>query len=106
MSPRWLDKRSGAPLALDSGGGPLARFWVTALAGRVDFPGVKATGSSVKIRLPKTANLPETELEWRIPPWSHTPQRDRAPPYFPAPPPAAAPLFLHTGAHGLRPARN
>jgi hydrogenase large subunit len=33
MSPRWFDKTSGAHLALDTGGGPLARFWVTALAG-------------------------------------------------------------------------
>src|SRR3954471_14761423 len=78
MSPRWLDKRSGVHLALDTGGGPLARFWVTALAGKVDFPGVKATGTSVKIQLPKTANLPETALEWRIPRWSNTLERDRA----------------------------
>jgi len=27
---------------------------------------VKATGRSVRIRLPKTARLPETELEWRF----------------------------------------
>jgi hydrogenase large subunit len=97
MSPRWLDKRSGAHLALDSGGGPLARFWVTALAGRVDFPGVKATGSSVKIRLPKTANLPETELEWRIPRWSNTLERDRARTYFQAYAAAAALYFLERG---------
>jgi hypothetical protein len=54
MSPRWLDKRSGDHLALDTGGGPLARLWVTALAGKVDFGHVRSTGNSVKIRLPRT----------------------------------------------------
>jgi hydrogenase large subunit len=97
MSPRWLDKRTGAHLALDSGGGPLARFWVTALAGTVDFPGVKATGNSVKIRLPRTANLPETELEWRIPRWSNTLERNRARTYFQAYAAAAALHFLDMG---------
>jgi hydrogenase large subunit len=33
MSPRWFDKRTGDYLALDTGGGPIARFWATALAG-------------------------------------------------------------------------
>ena len=33
MSPRWLDKRTGDHLALDTGGGPIARLWATALAG-------------------------------------------------------------------------
>ena len=33
MSPRWFDKRTGDHLALDTGGGPIARLWVTALAG-------------------------------------------------------------------------
>src|SRR6476646_508661 len=32
MSPRWYDKRTGDHLALDTGGGPIARFWATALA--------------------------------------------------------------------------
>src|SRR6266446_2917413 len=97
MSPRWLDRRSGAHLALDSGGGPLARLWVTALAGKVDFPGVKATGSSVKIRLPRTAQLPETELEWKIPRWSNTLERDRARSYFQAYAAAAALHFIDRG---------
>ena len=34
-------------LALDTGGGPLARLWSTALAGLVDIGYVKATGNSV-----------------------------------------------------------
>jgi hydrogenase large subunit len=94
MSPRWFDKRSSRLLALDTGGGPLARFWVTALAGLVDIGYVKATGHSVKIYLPKTANLPETELEWRIPKWSNTIERDRARTYFQAYAAAAALYFL------------
>ena len=82
MSPRWYDKRTDQYLALDTGGGPLARLWVTALAGLVDTPYVRSTGSSVQIRLPKTASLPETELEWKIPRWSNTIERDRARAYF------------------------
>ena len=49
MSPRWFDNRTSEYLALDTGGGPLARFWATALAGTVDMGYVKATGHSVKI---------------------------------------------------------
>jgi hydrogenase large subunit len=41
MSPRWHDKRTGEFLALDTGGGPLARFWATALAGTVDIGHVR-----------------------------------------------------------------
>ena len=84
MSPRWYDKRTGDHLALDTGGGPLARFWATALAGIVDIGYIKATGHSVKIYLPKTANLPETEFEWNIPKWSNAIERDRARTYFQA----------------------
>jgi hydrogenase large subunit len=47
MSPRWYDKRTGDYLALDTGGGPIARFWSTALAGIVDIGYIKATGHSV-----------------------------------------------------------
>src|SRR3954454_20043825 len=50
MSPRWFDGRDY--LALDTGGGPLARLWSTALAGLVDIGYVKSTGSSVQINLP------------------------------------------------------
>jgi hydrogenase large subunit len=92
MSPRWFDRRSGKLLALDTGGGPLARFWVTALAGLVDVGHVKATGHSVEINLPRTQSLPETKLEWRIPPWSNTLERNRARTYFQA---YCAALALH-----------
>jgi hydrogenase large subunit len=97
MSPRWFDKRTGDHLALDTGGGPLARFWVTALAGRVNFGGIRATGRSVKIALPKTATLPEMEFEWKIPQWSNTLERDRARSYFQAYAAAAALYFLDRG---------
>jgi hydrogenase large subunit len=82
MSPRWYDKRSGEHLALDTGGGALARLWVTALAGKVDTPYVKATGKSVKMTLPKTPHTAELELEWKVPRWSNAIERDRARAYF------------------------
>jgi hydrogenase large subunit len=92
MSPRWLDKRTGDHLALDTGGGPIARLWSTALSGLVDIGYVKATGRSVQINLPKTAMLPEISFEWRIPKWSNTLERDRARTYFQA---YAAATALH-----------
>jgi hydrogenase large subunit len=82
MSPRWYDARTGDHLALDTGGGPLARFWATALANRVHTQYVNATGSSVKIDLPRSAQLPETSFEWKIPQWSNAIERDRARVYF------------------------
>ncbi len=85
MSPRWYDKRTGDYLALDTGGGALARLWVTALAGLVHIPGyIDATGHSVKIRLPKSATKPEVEFEWKVPQWSNAIERDRARTYFQA----------------------
>ena len=53
MSPRWFDGTDH--LALDTGGGPIARLWSTALSGLVDIGYVKATGHSVEINLPRTA---------------------------------------------------
>jgi hydrogenase large subunit len=82
MSPRWYDKRTGQHLALDTGGGPLARFWATALANKVRMQYVNATGTSVKIDLPRSAQLPEMSLEWKIPQWSNAIERDRARVYF------------------------
>jgi len=82
MSPRWLDKRTNDHLALDTGGGPIARLWATALAGLVDIGYIKATGQSVKMYLPKTTSLPEVEFEWKIPKWSNAIERDRARTYF------------------------
>ncbi|RRO18661.1 hydrogenase [Saccharopolyspora rhizosphaerae] len=90
MSPRWYDGKDHLPL--DTGGGPLARLWATALAGKVETDHVKATGQSVKIRLPKTGLKPEVELEWKIPKWSNTLERNRARTYFQA---YAAACALH-----------
>ena len=85
MSPRWLDKRTGDHLALDTGGGPIARLWSTALAGLVDIGYVKAPGDqTVRIRLPKTATKPEVEFVWKIPKWSNAIERNRARSYFQA----------------------
>jgi hydrogenase large subunit len=92
MCPRWYDARTGDYLALDTGGGPIARFWSTALAGLVDIGYVKATGHSVKIYLPKTTSMPEVEFEWKIPKWSNAIERDRARTYFQA---YAAACALH-----------
>jgi hydrogenase large subunit len=87
MSPRWYHADEPGEkkyLALDTGGGPIARFWATALAGKVDIGYVKATGHSVKIYLPQTAMKPEVEFEWKIPKWSNAIERDRARTYFQA----------------------
>jgi hydrogenase large subunit len=99
MSPRWYDKRTGDHLALDTGGGPIARFWSTALAGVVDFGYVKATGHSVKIYLPKTATKPEAEFEWKVPKWSNAIERDRARTYFQA---YAAACALHFAEKAMK----
>ena len=94
MSPRWYDKRTGDYLALDTGGGALARLWSTALAGLVDIGYIKATGNSVKIFLPQTINGPETEFEWKVPQWSNAIERDRARTYFQAYAAAVAYYFV------------
>ncbi len=101
MSPRWFDKRTGDYLALDTGGGPIARFWATALAGIVDIGYIKATGHSVKIYLPKTAGKPEVEFEWKIPKWSNAIERDRARTYFQAYSAAAALYFAEQAMREL-----
>ncbi len=93
MSPRWYDDRSGDYLPLDTGGGAIARLWATALANKVDIGYVKATGRSVKMRLPKTALKPEVEFEWEIPQWSNAIERDRARTYFQAYAAAAGAYF-------------
>jgi hydrogenase large subunit len=98
MSPRWFDRRSGDHLALDTGGGPLARLWATALANKVKTPFVNATGDGVDIVLPPTPHTPETKLEWRIPKWSNAIERDRARIYFLA---YAAAMALHFVEKGL-----
>ena len=62
-------------VACDTGGGPFARQWVTAKAGKVDFGYAKATGHSIQMVLPRTAGMPEMEIEWKVP---GEVERDRA----------------------------
>jgi hydrogenase large subunit len=90
MAPRWFDGTDHLPL--DTGGGPIARLWTTALAGLVHTDNIEATGHSVVIHLPKTATKPEKTFEWKIPRWSNALERNRARTYFQA---YAAALALH-----------
>jgi len=106
MSPRWYDKQSGDHLALDTGGGPIARLWSTALSGLVDIGYIKATGHSVQINLPKGALLPETSFEWKIPQWSNAIERDRARTYFQAYAAAAALYFCEKAIEELMAGRS
>lgn len=96
MSPRWFDGTDY--LALDTGGGPLARLWSTALAGLVDIGYIRSTGHGVQINLPKTALKGPVEFEWKIPRWSNTIERNRARTYFQA---YAAACALHFAEQAL-----
>ena len=60
VAPRWFDGTEHH--ALDTGGGALARLWVTAKAGLVDFGYVRATGDAVEINLPATAQPPRDHV--------------------------------------------
>jgi len=102
MSPRWYDERTGDHLALDTGGGAIARLWATALAGLVDVGYVKATGNSVEINLPKTAATPEMQFVWNVPERSNTIERNRARVYFIAYAAAMAFYFLDRALELLR----
>ena len=96
MSPRWFNGTEH--LALDTGGGPIARLWSTALSGLVNTSQIKATGSSVQIHLPRSALKPETTFEWKIPQWSNAIERDRSRTYFQA---YAAACALHFAEKAL-----
>ncbi|HET9922170.1 MAG TPA: nickel-dependent hydrogenase large subunit [Ktedonobacteraceae bacterium] len=103
MSPRWYDQRTGDYLALDTGGGALARMWTTALAGLVHIPGlIESTGNSVKISLPKTMNRPAVDFEWKVPQWSNAIERDRARTYFQAYSAACALYFMEKSLEEIR----
>ena len=67
---------------------------------------MKATGKSVKIYLPKTAMLPETEFEWKIPKWSNAIERDRARTYFQAYAAACALYFAEKAMKELHAGQN
>ena len=100
MSPRWFDGTDH--LALDTGGGPIARLWSTALSGLVDCGYVKATGHSVVINLPRTALKPEVTFEWKIPQWSNAIERNRARTYFQAYSAAVALYFCEKALEEIR----
>ena len=109
MSPRWFDGKDY--LACDTGGGPIARLWATALGGLVDFGYVKSTGSSVQINLPRTVSKPEVTFEWKIPrdssgaPLSNAIERDRARTYFQAYAAACALYFTEKALAEIRAGR-
>jgi hydrogenase large subunit len=107
MSPRWYDERTKDYLALETGGGPIARLWSTALANTVDIGYVRATGTSVQINLPKTAMLPETSFEWKIPKFGvNTIERNRARTYFQAYAAACALYFAERALADLHAGRS
>ncbi|MDT4939700.1 MAG: hydrogenase large subunit [Pseudonocardiales bacterium] len=104
MSPRWFDGTDH--LALDTGGGPLARLWSTALSGLVDIGGhVKATGHSIKFELPRSALKPAASYEWHIPRWSNALERNRARTYFQLYAACAALHFVEMGLAEVRAGR-
>ncbi len=100
MSPRWFDGKDH--LALDTGGGPLARLWTIALAKMVDIGYIVSTGKSVVINLPKTATKGPVTFEWKIPRWSNTLERDRARTYFQAYAAACALHFVNKALEEVR----
>jgi hydrogenase large subunit len=102
MSPRWFDRRTGTHLALDTGGGAIARLWTTALARLVNTPYVKATGNSVVMHFPKSARYGEAALEWKVPKWSNAIERDRARIYFVAYAAAMALFFVEKALELVR----
>ena len=99
-SPRMYDKRNDTYVATDTGGGPFARQWVTAKAGQVDLGYLKATGHSIQMVLPKGANMPEMELEWKIPEKSNAIERARARSYHQAYSALVGPLLPREGGDG------
>jgi len=100
MSPRWFDGKDY--LALDTGGGPIARLWATALAGILNTPYVKSTGHSITIDFPKTATKGPASFEWEIPEWSNALERNRARTYFQAYAAGLALYFVEEALKELR----
>ena len=102
VSPRIYDKRTDTHVCCDTGGGPFARQWCTAKAGLVDFGYLKATGDSIQMVLPKSASMPEMELEWKVP---GEVQRDRARPRPLLPPGLRGAVALHCLERALKEVR-
>src|SRR2546428_7263444 len=80
MSPRWLDRRSGAHLALDSGGGPPARPPGAAPPREGGFPPRKGAGRGGEDPPPPTGPPSGNELARENPPRAETPRARPAPP--------------------------
>ncbi len=57
--------------------GPLARQWVTAVAGLVDTEFVRSGDGALEILIP-AGHLPETIIEWRVPEVANALERNRA----------------------------
>ncbi len=102
MSPRWVNPTTQEELAIETGGGPLARLWSTALNGMVETGYVKATGESVQINLPKSKKIPEMNFEWRPPQWCNALERNRARIYYIAYSAAQALHFVEKGLEEIR----
>ena len=100
MSPRWFDGKDYLPL--DTGGGPIARLWATALAGILNTPYVKSNGHSITIDFPKTATKGPASFEWEIPEWSNALERNRARTYFQAYTAGLALYFVEEALKELR----
>ena len=106
MSPRWYDKRTGDNLAMDTGGGALARLWATALANKVHIA-VRQRDRHERAdqRCPRRRTRPRSNLEWKIPQWSNAIERDRARIYFVAYAAGCALHFLDKAFEEIRAGR-
>lgn len=58
--------------------GPLARGWVTAVAGLVQTEFIGSGGGALEILIPAGDDLPEMTLEWRVPGLVNALERNRA----------------------------
>lgn len=87
VSPRWRKEVYET--------GPIARLWVTTLAGKIpENEFINSDREKLKISLPKGDNTPEVELEWRIPKVINALERNRARAYYVAYASAVAMIFL------------
>jgi hydrogenase large subunit len=78
--------------------GPLARHWVTAVAGKLQNEFIRAVSGGLEIDLPK-GELPATTLRWRIPDRPNALERNRARAYHVA---YCGMAGIHVPVEGLR----
>ncbi len=108
MSPRWFDGKDH--LALDTGGGPIARLWATALGGLVDIGYVKATGQQRADQPAEDGEQARGHVRVEDPgtqwsPLSNAIERDRARTYFQAYAAACALYFIEKALAEIRAGR-